>query len=91
MVHLDVLRLLRSLARPGLDQFVRPDGTRVDSRTLRHGGVKMGDVLGRRRVQSSPKHRYVHFEGAANLRARCRFEFQPYPKRPDRTRMVCVG
>ncbi len=67
------------------DQFLRPNGTRVDERTLRHGGVKMGDVLGWRRVQSSPKHRYVHF-AAAELRARCRFEFQPYPKRRQRRR-----
>jgi hypothetical protein len=62
------------------DQFRRPNGTRVDERTLRHGGVKLGDVLGWERVQTSPKHRYVHFEDA-ELRARCRYAFLPYPKR----------
>ncbi len=62
------------------DQFVRPDGRKVDERMLRQGGVKLGDVLGWRRVQSSPKHRYVWIEGDAQ--AQITIPSLPYPKRP---------
>jgi hypothetical protein len=64
-------------------QVIRPDGTVVDSRILRHGGVKLGDVLGWERVTAPPKHKYVHFEGpdAEALKAACRYPFRRYPQR----------
>ena len=67
----------------GRDQFIRPNGQRVDERALRHGGVKIADVPGWRRVQSSAKHRYGCFVGrrAAELRAACRYPFKRCPKR----------
>lgn len=58
------------------DHFVRPDGRKVDERMLRHGGVRLDDVLGWKRVQSSPKHRYVWIEGGEQRPS------LPYPKRP---------
>ena len=57
------------------DQFIRPDGRKVDERILRHGGVKLGDVLGWRRVQASAKFRYVWVEGGPQRPS------LPYPRR----------
>jgi len=57
------------------DHFRRPDGRVVDERMLRHGGVKLADVIGWERVQTSPKHRYVWREDGAQRAS------LPYPKR----------
>jgi hypothetical protein len=58
------------------DQFVRPDGRRVDERMLRHLGLKLADVPWRR-VQTAAKHRYVWVEGGPQRPG------LPYPKRPS--------
>jgi len=71
--------------RPGRqrDNFRRPDGTTVSERALRHGGVKLADVLGWKRIAAQPKHKYTHFEGpdSETLRLACRYPFRRYPKR----------
>jgi hypothetical protein len=63
------------------DQFIRPDGRKVDERMLRHGGLKLADVIGWKRVQASPKFRYVWIEDP-KLRASSTLPRLPYPKRP---------
>jgi len=65
------------------DRFMRPDGRVVDERMLRHGGLRLADVVGWRRVSAPAKHRYVWFEGAeaATLRQACRARTRAYPKR----------
>jgi len=60
------------------DQFIRPDGRRVDERLLRRHGLKLGDVLGWKRVRVAPKHRYIWVEGGTS-----HLPNLPYPKRSN--------
>ena len=69
------------------EDWMRPDGVTVSSRTLRHRGMKKKDALelGWTLVYREPKHKYVRFEGSRsakkNLLSVLRYPPQPYPKR----------
>lgn len=76
----------RTPGRPR-EYWVRPDGSEVSSRTLRHKAMKKADAeaAGWVRVPKHPKHKYVTFSGSASRRrtlsAALRYPVQPYPKR----------
>ena len=69
------------------EDFRRPDGSVVSSRTLRHHGLKKQEALdlGWQVVEREPKHKYVHFEGCRRtkreLLSALRYPPQAYPKR----------
>ena len=65
----------------------KPDGTEVSSQTVHHQNLTKRQLfaLGYEAVPVKSKKSYVWFEGTptqkAELKARCRYPFQPYPKR----------
>jgi hypothetical protein len=65
----------------------KPDGTEVSSQTIHHQNLTKRELfaLGYEAVPVKPKKKYVWFEGTpaqrAELKARCRYPFLPYPKR----------
>lgn len=79
----------RTPGRPR-EYWLRPDGSMVSNRTLRHKRMKIADAiaLGWVRVPKHPKHKYVHFEGSHYRRKALlgllRYPPQAYPKRQER-------
>lgn len=76
----------RTPGRPR-EYWLRPDGSIVSTRTLRHRKMKKADAeaQGWVRIPKHPKHKYVHFDGShsrvAALRRALRYPPLPYPKR----------
>jgi hypothetical protein len=65
----------------------KPDGTEISSQTVHRRNLTKRDCLamGYQAVPVKPKKKYVWFEGTADevkhFKSRCRYPFQPYPKR----------
>ncbi len=76
------------------EDFITPFGQRVSGRSLRRRKLKKLQVLqqGWQVIYSSPKHKYIWFEGTkrerAALRGLCRYPFQPYPRRVQQVQAV---
>lgn len=69
------------------EDFRDPDGNVISGRALRHRGLRKSEILqqGWTVVYRYPKHKYVWFEGRRRhtLKLKCRYPFQPYPKRAE--------